>query len=921
MKTLVCTLFAAVVATVFGDGVVTNSIVNGITDWTLPESYSNNRVPLENDVVEIPRGCTGTVNTVESLAVVSRLWQVRPMDESSTIVFDFASGTVTNESAIAYSNSSSENSVRGRIVKRGNGTVVMMAHNRFGASPVDGKDFREERSYQTRFIDVEGGALMMPQGITRHQFEYGHIALSEGTTFGLPTYDAAHPGTCPACYCNIAELSGYGNVSNAASYVMQLRPSSGNFYGNFLGKGSLYVRGWINCYGTNSTFIGNFQPAGNATGRASTVGTIGVGKFGWPNVPSAIGTQDNQPVPSSGGGYVYLGTGDSTFKRYFISAEDSSGNPATGGLFLDGGQHGNLTFTGGILISSATERDRQILYLDGTNDVGECVLNCQISTNLYICKRGPGTWRLADFTSNYWGAFQWADSLAVEEGTLKFDSLAEAGTRCALGYGTRKRRAYFGFYDAAKDVPHSITLGGEPSARATLQYNGATMSTVLTRPVAVTGTGILKGSEKAGGILGWSNVWADDNANGTLVLEGLAGTTNVVANVADSNGVLSVVKTGPGAWRLTGDIDISGDLRAEGGTLEVDTIPANAAYGWYRVSIRELNTYKAGSGEKNLFQLQEFALYDADGKRHFINPHTYLPATRDGNVAKNWSDYLLLEPGSCCRGNVGDGHYSAPWNRSLDQIFNEGAPTADNADYSIIQEATRSGSSLLAINRDTPESFFKFVMRLENGTPPIVSYDMARYRGNYPVCWTIEASTDGLEWQEVAKVDDFVCATSVDGYTQGYWISDGVTFAAKAVRKYDATAATPCGFPFSRSNSTRPGFKGSKIRAISASRGATLRFVGAAFEAKGLVGDVGADSSGTIENATYAEEGTLYLAEDLPSGVNKASANVRLGDVATRGNVANWTVKVGERTKSYAVTVDENGEVGVLRKGIVLIVR
>ena len=255
----------AAVPVVWGD-VVTNQVKNGVSDWTLPASYSNNRVPQANDVVEIPDGYTVTVNTAASLAVVSRLWQVRPMGETSTIVFDFASGEVTNNSAITHGVAS----YLGKIVKRGAGKVLFTVHNRVGSTLQGGTDFLDDDSYRTAAIDVEDGWLVMPQAVSRHQFNYGRLNVAEGAVFGLPTYDTAHPGAATACYCTFTVLEGYGTVTNAASSIMQLRPRSGDFYGRIVGKGSLYVSGWVNLWGTENTFNGDVKPALNNTGAHRT---------------------------------------------------------------------------------------------------------------------------------------------------------------------------------------------------------------------------------------------------------------------------------------------------------------------------------------------------------------------------------------------------------------------------------------------------------------------------------------------------------------------------------------------------------------------------------------------------------------------------------------------------------------------------
>jgi hypothetical protein len=550
-------------------------------------------------------------------------------------------------------------------------------------------------------------------------------------------------------------------------------------------------------------------------------------------------------------------------------------------------------------------------------------MNCQISTNLYICKRGPGTWRFADFVSNsQFGDFMWSDSLAVEEGTLKFDSLSESGVRCSLGYGTRKRLPYCGAYDPSKDVPYSIRLGGSPTANATLQYNGTEQNTASTRPIAVTGVGTLKGHGSPGGILGIANVWAADSDGGTVVLDGEAGTTNYIANIADSNGVLNVVKKGEGFWRISGDIDITGNIRAEGGMLEIENIPESASYNWYRVTIRELNTYAmSGTVEKNLFQLQEFAFYDVYGNRQFLNPLCHKPTAEDvvaDKVYKNRSDYLRLESGMCGRANLANGRYPDIVNRTLEQIFNDSAPSGDRDDWSFVQEATcGNGTTALPINRYNPESFYRFVVHMTNGTPPIVSYDMARHRSNVPVCWTIEASTDGLVWDEVAKVDDYACPASIDGKVQGYWISNGKTFEKGEVRPY----SSGCGFPLSASHNSRSGMNSAKIRSIGASAGATIRFTGSPVVVKGITADVTAESGGVIENAVYAADGTLYIDEDMPQGITTISAKLRLADVATRGNVAGWSVVANGKQKGYRVSISTSGDVSVSRPGLVITVK
>jgi hypothetical protein len=884
--------------------VVTNNVLNGISDWTDPENYDNKRVPLAGDVVQIPAGCTGTVSTAASLEVVSRVWQIRPLGETSTIIFDFASGEVTNNSAIAYGNNGVYNLQRGRIIKRGAGTLVFTAENRCGDT-LTGNDFRNAYDYATRWIDVEAGSLKMPPNVGRHQFQYGRTTVAQDAFFYLPTLDAANPGDCPARYVMFSSIDGAGTITNAMATGTEIRPSGGTFAGVLGGPMSLRVYARVDLTGTTSSITGDVTPTSNNDALTSNAGTIGVAKFGSSGELSSIGKQSYTVIGSGGGGFVYLGeSGEKTSKGFYMWDYDV----ANGSMFFDGGACGGVEFAGKWLVLGNSETRHQI-YLLGTNAVSECIAACQISTNIYLHKRGSGVWHFVDRADQMWG-----DSLAIEEGALKFDSIAESGTLCSLGWGIRKRLPYRGVYDHSKDVGYAFTLGGTSTSLAMLQYNGTNQQTCTTRPIAITGEGTLKGSDQPGGILGFANIWAKDASGGTMILDGVAGTTNVVANVADSNGVVNVRKVGAGCWRLTGDIALTGDITAEGGTLEVENMPANAPYGWFRFTARELNTYKLGSGERNLLNLMEFALYDTNGVRQLINPICHFPAeniSASGSY-KNWASYLLLELGAACRGREGYGYYSQ-YGRGLDKLFEESAP-GGAADYAMLQEGSYHNGALQQINRNNPNSFFTIVMRLTNGTPTIASYDMVKHRSNHPVCWTMEGSVDGVVWDELAKVDDYEIPADC---VQGDWLSDGQTFVKGEVRKYDNVNKK--GFPLSALYSTRSGCESGNIRAIGAKNGGTLRFAGSAFVANALVADPLAESAGTIENASLASSGVLHLS-GIVSGPGGFAAKLTLKNCVGHDNLKRWDVSVGGVNSAWRISVDAEGNVNLVPRGMCVLI-
>ena len=105
VKRLIVVGLAAVAFAV--EGVVTNRIIDGASDWHNPNSYSGGVCPNPGDVVIIPSGAPVTVDSddSDSVALVSSLGQIYPegtqLDSTGRVIFNIREGAVvTNKSPL-----------------------------------------------------------------------------------------------------------------------------------------------------------------------------------------------------------------------------------------------------------------------------------------------------------------------------------------------------------------------------------------------------------------------------------------------------------------------------------------------------------------------------------------------------------------------------------------------------------------------------------------------------------------------------------------------------------------------------------------------------------------------------------------------------------------------------------------------------
>ena len=179
---------------------------------------------------------------------------------------------------------------------------------------------------------------------------------------------------------------------------------------------------------------------------------------------------------------------------------------------------------------------------------------------LYIKKTGSGTWRLASTRSDNHG------TIAVEQGTLEFETVKERGEGCSLGTANLTHSEYTGAKDDNKAVPYACLVGcGNDEACPVLCYVGSVSAVIANRAVAIKGIG---GFASNGGTLDWTGFTSAQSGMNTLVLSGTAEGC-IARSVTNGVGTVAVTKVGSGTWTLDGDVDFAGGVNVKEGMLSL----------------------------------------------------------------------------------------------------------------------------------------------------------------------------------------------------------------------------------------------------------------------------------------------------------------------------------------------------------------
>ena len=771
----------------------------------------------------------------------------------------FASGTTITFNISGDASLSCPVAATGTIVKCGTGSLTIATSSQNGRAS----------TFQYVDFDVEEGDLKAPQeNASGSEFWTGKVTVGENGTF----FTARSRNTCI-----YGGLWGSGVITNIATDgKSQLRVMNESytpcvFSGRILGSGiRWYSGGNVHLTGTNSLFSGSFQ-LWSGNDQVTKRGTTGFVKIGNAGEESSIGSRVNDLVSREmGSRYLYLGEGETTSRTYSYY-NNHSGAGSTCMHYWDAGAHGGITFTGKWNHGNAhSER----LVLMGSN-TAPCVIAGEWTgdnaTNAtYVIKRGSGTWRLAHNSNR-----TLSGTIAVEDGTLEFETIAEVGENCSLGRATCHQSSYTGKYDASKNVDYAYLLG-TTSTTGTMSFVGTSSGACRSRPFAVQGRGCVRNAG-LGGQLGLGGAFAATAAGGTLVLDAEDGTMNAFSMVRDGDhgGVLSLEKTGAGTWALEGTNTFSGALAVKEGTLVVRNLP----YSWFRFTVMETQ----GGRQKRLgtadpdsnIEIQELALYSADGVRRNVNMtfHT----TYD-----NWT---ALPVGHACWARGGTINYYT--NRNGDKMFDE---VGSGTGCCVVFNSKH-------VRLDDSSTWIPVLMHMDPGGELITMFDIvnvnARTYARTPIAYKMEASRDGYSWTQVFYETNSLAAE------QGRWHSDpSESFTAGAVRPGKGFSVSNCTFA---ANEMLPNVSGVSVapNAVIAAEGPVTL--------KTLSVDASGAGNGTVRGFSFAEAGTLRI-EGLGALAGKCEIPMALEDCTGLENVSKWSLVVnGEAGNRYHAKARADG--------------
>ena len=281
---------------------------------------------------------------------------------------------------------------------------------------------------------------------------------------------------------------------------------------------------------TGSTTLNGAPILVNAIGNGG-----GNGAFG-----AATSDAANLVFNSNTSTLTYGGAGESTDRNFTIGAAASQAS-----IFANGS--GALVWNGAPSIASGAKT----LLLRGTNVAANTFAGVLTDGGgtLSLTKADAGTWRLT-------GANTYTGPTSVTGGTLEFDNLANGGVANALGRSSNA---------AANLLLNNSGLRYVGSSAASTDRN-------------FTGTTAPRLESSGTGSLTWNGTLTPTNAL-TFTLGGTSTANNLFAGaLTDFNTAgaarTGLIKSGAGAWALSGLNIHTGDTRIDAGLLRVDSAAA-----------------------------------------------------------------------------------------------------------------------------------------------------------------------------------------------------------------------------------------------------------------------------------------------------------------------------------------------------------
>ena len=862
--------------------------------------------------VSLPSGAYDVTDA--DFATFNALGRVELAAEDSVITFNLASGQTLTHAVYGT----------GKMVKSGAGELALFGvHDTGTTSDGTGKangcwaDF-----YAQAGLDIREGSVRCPCNDVS-SYRYGHVTMASNTVFYLTPATAA-----ASCTTLIESLNGYGMITNVTpkgaggkcSLQIGNSPNSNtrsSYYGVI--GGNMYIRTdtLVELWNENSTFSNGAQPVRNNDNAKCLYdrGILALKKFGKAGQPSSAGVGSLQSRYSAT--YRYLGNGEETDKGItIINANYGSEQPT----IIDGGAFGGLKFTGDEIYSGWDRHGR--LVFTGSN-AAPCVVACGMScrgaggVTWYNAKEGTGTWRLANHACRT-NTGPWA----VREGTLQFESIAERGVTCSLGWSTAlyDAPAYSKDVSDAYRVDYAVLLGG--GENPVFEYVGTDFSATETRKISLKGAGAtLRNSADAPAQLqllgGIDSVDADTHE---LVLDGESPVVAITGNISDGTkgGRVNVTKKGSGTWRLARANDFTGALTVDAGTLEVGEA---RQFTWYRLTLMHVSKgHEAGAAcptADSYPYVTQLGLFDANGDSAYANGAfaDYVPDGIDTTVDTSYiypkSFWRGLQPGQV---TVGDYSGSQYWTygkdkRTLRSLFVNGQ---------LYQ--TYTGSS---VNIEKPGNWLPIVFRMPAGAPPVRYYDLCQCQSGpatrgHIAAFKFEGSPDGIHWTHL-HTQGLNADGSCNEVTGGYWYSR--TNDVKYVAGQNCrTAGQEFGYEIA-TGTDAPATTLGGVTGVKVAKGATLKAL-EAVTLPALTIDCAADAMGTIDGFAFAAKGRINLV-NLDRKAGKIRIPVTFANCTGLENLAKWDVYLNGAEKPSASREVEVGPDGVTvwAKGLSVLIR
>ena len=896
-KMLMCFLAGGIAEVAFAAVEFTwNGGENGA--WNDPLSYvggvAGGNLPGADDEVWIPKDTTVNINVTnaESFKIFANVKRIRPESDTSVLVFDIPAG-VTSVVNSAFNKDSWAGANTGLIVKRGEGVLKLESFANFRNNGNDnGRD-----NYVN--YTIESGTVIFPQNVTHNNYRgyYGRCEIAEGATL------VTEGGTSVRTY--IYGIVGGGTITNYSSStkILGCSGTGGEFSGRITYPLKWYSSGRVMLTGTDSTMAGDFQHMDLHKFTAQpdpllrTSGVVGLAKIGRKGEPSSCGITENIVFREKSAALIYLGEGETTDRNLVIW--DTASGPA----YLDGGAHGGLHWSGNWSAAAGGNKENHHIVLTGSN-TSECVFFGGLSVwesggNVYdfaVTKQGIGTWHFADSADNA-SMRTFGGPISVENGVFRFDSLAETGTVCSVG--TAVNPFICGGVSA-------FSLGSaNAGCEAVLEYAGTNVRPVSAacatqRRISLNGRGTVRAN---GRWMGLSGVQGASAGNHVLVLDGTGVNHNVMSDISDGLGKVSVEKRGSGTWAIGRDLTFSGSLDVKEGTLLVR--PADR-YTWFRWTIQE-NQSTSTNGSENIVAVQELGFFDGQGIRQNLGLAT------NGNVHAIGCGEVALD--TCY------GYKMTPDSggalREIHCLFDN-----KNTDPGwMVSLSSKIGSAEGGYRPriSKPDSWLPVVVRLPKNANKIVKWDWAypyklsrtttvgRNVGRY----VLDASVDGLNWDRLSTHHEGVVPEFRD--VDHSWRFSGEKHEeASSTVEYSGGEAIR-GVPLQTYSTL------DNVKSVSIAAGASLVADGDPISLPaGVTLAVYAGGNGNLEGFVLPSTGTVdILGWDGESGF----ASLDFSGTTGWSNIDGWTVTVGGTATSRLKVKASADGLSLVKTGMTIVVR